>query len=275
MRPVDDNVRRQRRPLDQTPALLAKVEAAVAAGRGLPAACADAGISLATYYRWRAYLHGMKLPLQKQPSQKQRKILQVAKQVFLSEGYATTLETIAKAAHVSRQTVYNQFESKERLFSEVIQSLYEQLTLPLLTIDLDGEFTATLMSFGRHFLQMALDPDSVALQRIALGEFRQSPDLSQIIHQLRESQAATFHTDHVASYLRKKMKQGVIATRDPILCAEAFTGSFTLHARHRLIIGIAGDSAARLEHALALSVELFARGIGYVETPVRKLDRRR
>lgn len=55
---------------------------------------------------------------------KAQAILQGAKQEFLVHGYAaTSMDKIAKAAGVSKATVYSHFQDKENLFNAVVQDL--------------------------------------------------------------------------------------------------------------------------------------------------------
>ena len=52
--------------------------------------------------------------------------------MFVRHGYdATSMDLIAAEARVSRQTIYNQFENKEKLFRTIISSLTDEAVLPL------------------------------------------------------------------------------------------------------------------------------------------------
>ena len=50
-----------------------------------------------------------------------RKVIEAATELFLRDGYvATTMDAIAAAAGVSKRTVYNNFDDKDALFTEVV-----------------------------------------------------------------------------------------------------------------------------------------------------------
>lgn len=51
---------------------------------------------------------------------KRKDILDAALQVFLAEGAATNLDTIAVVAGVSKVTIYNHFKTKDALLLEVV-----------------------------------------------------------------------------------------------------------------------------------------------------------
>jgi len=194
-------------------------------------------------------------------------ILQAAKFVFLRDGYGASLERVAAAAGVARQTVYNQFGSKERLFSAVVQAVYQRILTPVLLIEKGADFIETLTVYGRHFLRIALDADSLALLRITLGEYQGHPQLAQITYALRASHAIPVFTDHIAGFLRDSMERGIIDTVDPLMAAEAFVGAFTAHPRHRALVGVGYDTPERLEAMLQMCVRIFARGLGYHGSP--------
>lgn len=251
--------RHPRRTEARTAEQVASVEKEIAAGAEVRSACRRVGVSVASYYRWRARARNAAGHSEKIHAM----ILNAAKAVFLRDGYGASLESIAEAAKVARQTVYNQFGSKEQLFAEVVQSVYQQVLTPIFVIERDDDLLSTLTEIGRQLMKVALHPDNLALQRIAMGEYRDRPELMRVAHTLRTSHAIPALTDYLAEYLRRQMAESVIDAADPLLSAEAFLGSLIAQERYRLSIGVAGDSPERLETRLRLCVEIFARGFGY------------
>src|SRR3954466_3680535 len=75
-------------------------------------------------------------PVTRRP-EKTEAILEAAGQLFREQGYgAVSMDQIARAAAVSKATVYAHFESKDRLFATMIQngcSAYAQGVMPALT----------------------------------------------------------------------------------------------------------------------------------------------
>src|SRR5258708_40233270 len=108
------------RPRNAAAERVASVEREIAAGLDVRTACRRAAVSAPSYYRWGARERGGV----GQTERIREMILGAAKTVFLRDGYGASLESIAEAAEVARQTVYNQFGSKEQLFAEVVQSVY-------------------------------------------------------------------------------------------------------------------------------------------------------
>jgi TetR/AcrR family transcriptional regulator, mexJK operon transcriptional repressor len=251
--------RRARRARDVAAERVASVDRQIAAGLDVRTACRRAAVSVPSYYRWRARERGGV----GQTERIREMILSAAKTVFLRDGYGASLESIAEAAEVARQTVYNQFGSKEQLFAEVVQAVYQRMLAPIFVVDHRSDLISMLTELGRHLMRVALHPDSLALQRIAMSEYRDTPTLMRVVHTLRASHAIPVLTEYLAEYLRSQMQDGVIDAADPLLSAEAFFGSLVAHARYRLSIGVEGDTPERLETRLRLCVEIFARGFGY------------
>src|SRR3546814_5886860 len=68
---------------------------------------------------------------------KHRAIQQAGTEIFLELGYeAATMDHIAAKAGVSKQTVYNHFQSKDGLFKATIADLTSALMAPLVVCDL-------------------------------------------------------------------------------------------------------------------------------------------
>src|SRR6202789_1185742 len=59
------------------------------------------------------------------------RILEVATELFLAEGYgSTTIEAVAARAGISKRTFYHRFNDKAVLFAAVVHRIIEQLRPP-------------------------------------------------------------------------------------------------------------------------------------------------
>lgn len=257
-------VRRPRLRPDQIEGRITAVARDVSRGRTVAAACRAAGIALPSYYRWIAQRKTTGSASAADGGDDLREaVLFAARSVFLREGFGASLEKVAAAAGVARQTVYNLFSSKERLFGEVVQSLYRQTVDPVLVVDRSADLVTMLTDCGRHLLKLMLDPEAVALLRITLGEYFDHPELAAAAYAMRTSRVVPNVSGVIAARLQQEMDLGNLDRVDPFLAAETFIGSFTAHARHRALIGLSPPSPEELEQRLELAIRIFTQGLGY------------
>ena len=111
--------------------------------------------------------------------EKERVIIEAARRVFLANGFdGASMDAIAQTASVSKRTVYNRFASKEALFAATIEETCRRL-LPVDIPNLEnaGSSRAFIEDFARIFLRGILEPEAVALRRIATFEAHRKPSL--------------------------------------------------------------------------------------------------
>ncbi|TDW18397.1 TetR/AcrR family transcriptional regulator [Kribbella kalugense] len=114
---------------------------------------------------------------------KRRAILAAATEVFLQHGYlGASMDEVAAKAGVSKQTVYKQFENKERLFAEIVLGTSDVVMDELVQAcadTLDGAVDAreALRALARRLLQ-SLTADSVLkLRRLVIAEADRFPEV--------------------------------------------------------------------------------------------------
>lgn len=162
------------------------------------------------------------------PSQRKRRaILEAAFRVFLKAGFGgATIEEVADAADVSKQTVYAHFGggdegAKETLFRAMVEQEVGRLDQPDpvaaalgVTVDLAGDLT----TFARHHLRLVMTPDLVRLRRMLIGEAERFPALAAAWYangpaQSSESFAAAFAVLH---------RRGLLDIDDPLVAGQTF-----------------------------------------------------
>ena len=113
---------------------------------------------------------------------KRHAILEAAKILFLSNGYASTsMDAVAAEAGVSKLTVYSHFNDKETLFSAAVVAKCEEQLPPLFFELPDGIAVETvLLNIARGFHQLVNSDESVNLHRLMISLGSQDPKLSLI-----------------------------------------------------------------------------------------------
>ena len=106
-------------------------------------------------------------------------IIAAARQLFFDHGYSgTSIEAVARAAGVSKVTVYSRFTDKQTLFSECIinecRGMEDSLNLDLIA---PGDLRAQLIRFGEVMNAFLNRPELVRFENMLGGEMDRHPEL--------------------------------------------------------------------------------------------------
>ena len=150
------------------------------------------------------------------------KIVAAATKLFLHDGYgATSIEAIAKAAGVSKRTLYHRYNDKSELFSAVMHQLIINVTPPE---GIEGLFQGSdlkqiLARIASLALHAALSKDALALRRLLVSESKRFPVLARIIGSEGSRGQAI---EGLAKLLANEVARGNIKVTDPLFAAEHF-----------------------------------------------------
>jgi TetR/AcrR family transcriptional repressor of mexJK operon len=148
-------------------------------------------------------------------------ILEAARKVFMEVGFgATSMDTIAAEAKVSKQTVYNHFGSKEELFAAMIRYWVDQKLVVMGEAAKQVKPEDTLRAMAHQFLDHGSAEQRVAMYRILMAESPRFPELGQIFYGAGPALVRKF----VADYLAEQHKRGTLHVENPQLTAEQFFG---------------------------------------------------
>ena len=185
---------------------------------------------------------------------KRAAVLEEARKLFLREGYDASLEAVAAAAGVSRQTIYNLFGSKDELFVAILNDRAEQLTAPLATASDAVGPRAVLTELGRRFLVAVLSPEAGQFQRAVIASASRFPKLARQFYEAGPAVSLR----RLAAYLTAEAERGRLRVADPLLAAELFFGMLKGHCHIRLMLcGEGAPGPAEQERRIAYCVEAF------------------
>ncbi|MEU5023285.1 TetR/AcrR family transcriptional regulator [Streptomyces milbemycinicus] len=211
-------------------------------------------------------------PAGPQPAKRQA-ILEAAVAVFLREGYTrASVDVIADEAQVSKQTVYNHFGDKQRLFLAAVEGERERVAARFtsgLTPELadepknEGEGAAdaetALVSFGHRVLQVLLDERASALRRLVISEVARHPSLRPACADGEPQQLVT----HLVDLLTDRTARGELSVDDPATVARQFVALLVQQGLHQSMYGtrpLPGHEAAAIcERAADLFVRAYRR----------------
>ena len=154
---------------------------------------------------------------------KRRAILEAATAAFLRNGYrGTSMDEIAAAARVSKQTVYRHFSDKERLFAEIVTATVHEagdtVEEGVRNLQASGDVEADLRELARRQLHFVMQPRIMQLRRLVIGEANRFPDLGRTFYEQgpRRTIAA------LATAFARLVERGQLHIEDPRLAAAQF-----------------------------------------------------
>lgn len=112
------------------------------------------------------------------------RILAVATELFLTEGYgSTSIEAVAARAGISKRTFYHRFDDKAALFAAVVHRIIEQIRPPREVPLLEGaKLPEILRRLAGIILRAALAPQAIALHRLIIAESLRFPNLVRAVY---------------------------------------------------------------------------------------------
>ncbi len=147
-------------------------------------------------------------------------IIEAATRVFLDCGYgAASMDGIAGAAGVSKQTIYSHFEGKDALFGAIIQEKCDQLLGAISQPASAGADPRTaLTGIGRRFLNLVLPEEGMALFRAVVAESGRFPELAEAFYNTGPRLAVA----NLAAYLGDMHGNGTLMVDEPVRSARLF-----------------------------------------------------
>jgi TetR/AcrR family transcriptional regulator, mexJK operon transcriptional repressor len=160
---------------------------------------------------------------QTRTARKRRAILDAATTLFLREGYlATSMDQIAAAAAVSKQTVYKQFDDKQSLFREIVTSTVVEVSDPvaeqIASLRDSADLEASLRDLARALLAQVIQPRVMQLRRLVIGEAGRFPELGRLFYERGPGRTV----DALAATFDTLAARGALRLQDPRLAAEHF-----------------------------------------------------
>jgi len=172
-------------------------------------------------------------------SPKRRDIIAGATEVFLRLGYgAASMEGIAQAAGVSKQTIYAHFDGKDALFAAIIREKCDELRIPAVSAgDGDAPVAAVLFGIAQAFMKSVLSRKNVRLFRIIVSECGRFPELADAFYRSGPHSAA----QQLARYLETARDADEIRLDDPVRAAELFFAMLRGDIYMRRLMGVDND----------------------------------
>ena len=227
-----------------------------------------AGISPGLIYKYfsskQALFNSLNIPQMaaRRPEQEKKRseILSAALVLFGDRGFeGTNMDEIASAVGMSKATLYLFCVSKEDLLVQVLQESTLNILSKSIKIDHDDEnWQEAIRQVGRSYLEIAHQPDRVALLRTVIRESAKYPEIGALYYE-KGFMAACLN---VVDYLQHLKKIGIIKMRnaDIITAVHTYLGSLqSFVLMNSTIVGI--TLRVTPEDYLDMSTTFFLNGL--------------
>jgi AcrR family transcriptional regulator len=191
---------------------------------------------------------------------KRRQVMEGARTVFLSQGFdGASMNDIARAAGVSKGTLYVYFDSKERLFEALIREGRKEQAERLVFPGDPGDARELLGGFGRRLIEMMTRPETIAYVRIVIAATAKFPQLGRAFYD-----AGPCHgIRNLGAQLVKLRDAGALEIEDAERAAQHFIDLCKSGVFNRVLFGVIETADPReIEVAVDAAVEVFMRAYG-------------
>lgn len=189
-------------------------------------------------------------------SPKRQLVLDAAADLFIAQGYgAVSMDAIARAAGVSKATLYAHFGSKDQLFATIIteacRANFDWHTgLPAGEVDVRVALTV----LGQRVLSFLLTDRALAIYRVVVAESVRFPELGRAFF---DGGAGTAHRQF-GGWLTEQAHAGRLRVPDPVHAVEQLMALLRAGPHSRAVLGVPPPpTEAEIDATVAAAVDTF------------------
>ena len=163
-------------------------------------------------------------------TRKRQDILQAAKELFTESGFhGTSMDALAKAANVSKATLYSHFDDKDALYRALIRDKMADYQVDDFSDMLNWDVARDLQVIATHMLDLIFDPEALDMLRMVIAEGRTGSNVPTLFQEVGPKRLLA----QIADYLARQKARGTSYIED----IEADTGLFaSLVVDHRTMM---------------------------------------
>ena len=189
--------------------------------------------------------------------EKRQLIVKAASELFVEQGYSnTSMDTIAREAGVSKQTLYSHFGGKEQLFTAAIDSKCDEYQLDSTHRQDIPDCRHYLEDFAIHFARLLVSEEAIGIYRVCASEAGRS-NVGKLFWEAGPAKIRSGLID----YLQRQVEAGVLHIEDTELAATQLTAMLHSKYHSRALYGV-DESVTQedLQYYARSCVDLFLRG---------------
>jgi AcrR family transcriptional regulator len=189
-------------------------------------------------------------------SAKRRQIIEGARAVFLAQGFdAGSMNDIARAAGVSKGTLYVYFKDKEQLFEAIVEQECEAQAEGMFEFDPnDHDVGAVLRRLGLAYVRFLCRPEKASAIRTVIAIAERMPNLGRKFYETGPARGITRLTE----YFSAQVAAGVLAIDDCEMAAAQFMETCQAMLFKPVLFNFAPEPPAeQIERVVSVAVAMF------------------
>lgn len=192
---------------------------------------------------------------------KKIQILDAATTLFITQGInATSMEQLAEAAGVSKQTLYSHFGGKEELFVAAIEQRCIHYALSEELFDDQRPLRDVLRDLASHLMELLLSDDAIKLHRLCISGVDQFPEICQLFYDAGPRNLLKL----LAAYLDRQVDVGNMKIDNCDFAAQQFLFMVKGEAHMEALLNLQDQIDVEvMEKYLDSCVEYFLKAYGY------------
>ncbi|MFJ3047749.1 TetR/AcrR family transcriptional regulator C-terminal domain-containing protein [Herbaspirillum chlorophenolicum] len=193
--------------------------------------------------------------MRKKSEERRQAMIDVAAEVFNEIGFeGASMAEISARIGGSKATLYNYFTSKEEIFVEVmLKQVGCQFEQAFTALNDEDDVRLGLLRLARHYLDIVLKPDVVAVKRLGMYYAGKS-DLGPMLYERGPKRG----WQRIADFLKVKMEQGKLHKGDAWLAALQFRALVEAEwVEARMLNVVTSPQAAELQASTERAVDAF------------------
>ena len=189
-------------------------------------------------------------------SAKRRQIVEGARAVFLAKGFdAASMNDIARAAGVSKGTLYVYFRHKEELFEAIVEHECDAQAEGIFDLEPnDHDVEVVLKRLGVAYVKFLCRPEKASAIRTVIAIADRMPEVGRKFYESGPARGMT----HLADYLRAQIDAGVLVIDDVDIVAVQLMESFQANLFKPMVFNFApAPSPDQIERVVRVAVRAF------------------
>jgi AcrR family transcriptional regulator len=199
-------------------------------------------------------------------SAKRRQIIDGASKVFLAQGFdAASMNDIARAAGVSKGTLYVYFGNKEELFEAIVEQECDVQAEGIFDLDPnDHDVAAVLTRLGVAYVKFLCRPEKASAIRTVIAIADRMPEIGRKFYEAGPAVGIA----RLAAYLATQVDAGVLAVEDCEMAAAQFMESSHAMLFKPIVFNFApGPSPEQIERGVRIAVTAFVAAYRVSKNP--------